>query len=67
MKSSKTTSSPGRNIACDANLLHMNDRVWENDAYWGDLLDHPERKRLFEEKRQRIGAVYGELHYFPGW
>jgi RNA polymerase sigma factor (sigma-70 family) len=44
---------------------HMN--LWENDAYWGDLLDHPERKRLFEEKRQRIGPIYGELHYFPGW
>ena len=41
--------------------------LWENDAYWGDLLDHPERKRLFEEKRQRIGPIYGELHYFPGW
>jgi RNA polymerase sigma factor (sigma-70 family) len=44
---------------------HMN--LWENDAYWGNLLDHPERKRLFEEKRQRIGPIYGELHYFPGW
>jgi RNA polymerase sigma factor (sigma-70 family) len=40
---------------------------WEKDAYWGNLRDHPEYKRIYREKRQRIGPVYGLLHYFPGW
>jgi hypothetical protein len=50
-----------------ANGPYWYSNMWENDAYWGDLLGHPERKRLFEEKRQRIGPIYGQLHYFPGW
>jgi len=41
--------------------------AWENDAYWGDLREHPEYKRIYAEKRQRIGPVYGQLWYFPGW
>jgi RNA polymerase sigma factor (sigma-70 family) len=40
---------------------------WEKDAYWGELRDHPEYKRIYREKRERIGPVYGLLHYFPGW
>jgi len=40
---------------------------WEKDAYWGDLRDHPEYKRIYREKRERVGPVYGLLHYFPGW
>ena len=40
---------------------------WEKDAYWGDLREHPEYKRIYREKRDRIGPVYGLLHYFPGW
>jgi RNA polymerase sigma factor (sigma-70 family) len=44
----------------------MTDR-WEKDAYWGSLREHPEYKRIYREKRERIGPVYGHLHYFPGW
>jgi RNA polymerase sigma factor (sigma-70 family) len=40
---------------------------WEKDAYWGELHEHPEYERLYREKRERIGPVYGHLHYFPGW
>lgn len=40
---------------------------WEKDAYWGNLREHPEYKRIYREKRQRIGPIYGQLHYFPGW
>jgi hypothetical protein len=43
------------------------DQHWEKDAYWGDLREHPEYKRIYREKRERIGPIYGELHYFPGW
>ena len=25
-----------------------------------------EYKRIFHDKRQRIGPIYGQLHYFPG-
>jgi hypothetical protein len=42
-------------------------KQWENDSRWGSLREHPEFKRAFEEKRQRIGPIYGQLHYFPGW
>ena len=45
----------------------MDVKAWENDAYWGDLREHPEYMRIFAEKRQRIGPVYGQLWYFPGW
>ncbi len=41
--------------------------IWENDQRWGNLHDHPEFKRIFLEKRQRIGPIFGILHYFPGW
>lgn len=41
--------------------------LWENDAYWGELRNHPEFKRAFDERRERVGPVYGELFYFPGW
>jgi hypothetical protein len=40
---------------------------WEKDLYWGKLRDHPEFKCAFDERRRRIGPVYGHLHYFPGW
>jgi RNA polymerase sigma factor (sigma-70 family) len=40
---------------------------WESDAYWGDLRDHPEYKRIYAGKRRRVGPIYGQLHYFPGW
>ena len=43
------------------------DKHWEQDAYWGDLREHPEYKRIYRERRERIGPVYGLLHYFPGW
>jgi RNA polymerase sigma factor (sigma-70 family) len=41
--------------------------IWENDAYWGELRERPEYKRIYQEKRQRTGPIYGQLHYFPGW
>ncbi|MFZ6028126.1 MAG: sigma-70 family RNA polymerase sigma factor [Chloroflexota bacterium] len=41
--------------------------IFENDAYWGELRQHPEFRRAFDERRQRIGPVYGMLHYFPRW
>ncbi len=42
-------------------------KLMENDAYWGELRQHTEFKRIFAEKRERIGPIYGMLHYFPGW
>jgi len=42
-------------------------RTWEDDAYWGDLREHPEYRSIYAEKRERIGAVYDQLWYFPGW
>jgi RNA polymerase sigma factor (sigma-70 family) len=41
--------------------------LWEKDAYWGSLRDHPEFHEAFDQRRQRIGIIYGWLHYFPGW
>ena len=41
--------------------------VWERDVRWGELRDHPDFKRLFAEKRQRIGPIKGSLWHFPGW
>jgi len=42
-------------------------RLWERDAYWGEVARHPDIRRLYKDKRARIGPVYGELFYFPGW
>ncbi len=50
-----------------SNPPYWPDRVWENDAYWGRLREHPEVKRIYAAKQARIGPIYGELHYFPGW
>ncbi len=41
--------------------------LWEKDAYWGSLRDHPEFRQAFDDRRQRIGTINGQLHYFPGW
>ena len=41
--------------------------IWEQDTFWSDLRNHPEFKRIFAEKRQRIGPIHGILHYFPDW
>ena len=46
-------------------LWHVD--VWAKDARWGDLRERPEFKRLFSEKRRRIGPIKGSLWYFPGW
>jgi RNA polymerase sigma factor (sigma-70 family) len=40
--------------------------IWIEDAYWGELREHPEFKRIFQETRERIGPIYGELSYL-GW
>ena len=41
--------------------------IWEKDAYWGALRADPRFRQAFDRRRQRIGPVYGWLHYFPGW
>ena len=41
-------------------------RIWVEDAYWGELREHPEFKRIFQESRERIGPICGELSYL-GW
>jgi hypothetical protein len=41
--------------------------LWEADARWGDLRTDPRWRALFAEARSRIGPIYGQLHYFPGW
>jgi hypothetical protein len=43
------------------------DVIWEKDSCWEKLREHPEFKRAFAEKRERIGPIYGQLHYFPSW
>ncbi|MCJ7548868.1 MAG: hypothetical protein MUQ30_04215, partial [Anaerolineae bacterium] len=42
-------------------------RLWERDTYWGEVAHHPDIRRLYKDKRARIGPVYGDLFYFPGW
>ena len=56
-----------RALACWYNppLVHVD--VWERDTRWGELREHPEFKRLFAEKRKRIGPIKGSLWRFPGW
>ena len=44
-----------------------NVNIWQQDKRWGDLQGHPEFNRIFDEKRNGIGPVFGTLHYFPGW
>lgn len=56
-----------KSLAYWANAPYWYVKLWENDLRWGELREHPEFKRLFSEKRQRIGPIYGQLHYFPGW
>jgi len=46
-------------------LINLN--AWERDTRWGGLRDHPEFRRLFAEKRRRIGPIEGSLWHFPGW
>lgn len=41
--------------------------LWEKDARWGSLREHPEFRRILAERRKRIGPVLGSLWYFPGW
>lgn len=41
--------------------------LWEKDTYWGSLRDDREFRQIFNDRRQRIGTIYGMLHYFPGW
>jgi len=41
--------------------------LWRKDAYWGALRDDSRWQRIFASKRERIGPIYGMLHYFPGW
>jgi RNA polymerase sigma factor (sigma-70 family) len=43
------------------------DAFWEKDSRWGNLREHPKFKRAFAEKQERIGPIYGQLHYFPSW
>jgi RNA polymerase sigma factor (sigma-70 family) len=41
--------------------------LWEKDTYWGSLRDDQEFRHAFNKRRNRIGTIYGWLHYFPGW
>jgi tetratricopeptide (TPR) repeat protein len=41
--------------------------LWEQDTYWGTLRNKPQFRAAFEERRKRIGTIYGQLHYFPKW
>jgi RNA polymerase sigma factor (sigma-70 family) len=56
-----------RSLGYWSNPPYADMEIWEQDARWGKLRTHPEFKRIFEEKRQRIGPIYGILHYFPDW
>jgi len=56
-----------KSLAYWANPPFGYDKIWENDLRWGNLREHPEFKLAFTEKRGRIGPIYGQLHYFPGW
>lgn len=42
-------------------------REWEKDTRWGALREHTEFKRILDERRQRVGPVFGSLWYHPGW
>jgi hypothetical protein len=42
-------------------------RLWENDRAWDALRDDPRYRRIWADKRARIGPVHGQLHYFPDW
>jgi RNA polymerase sigma factor (sigma-70 family) len=50
---------------CNPPLFYV--KIWEQDTRWGELRNHPEFQRILDDKRRRIGPIYGELHYFPGW
>lgn len=41
--------------------------LWEKDSYWGDLQGDQEYRQAFNKRRERIGTINGQLHYFPGW
>ncbi len=56
-----------RSLAYWSNPPYVCLDVWEQDTRWGSLRDRPEFKKLFMEKRHRIGPVHGILHYFPDW
>jgi len=57
----------GRSVAYWSNPpLYFTD-LWEQDRSWENLRQHADFQRIFREKRQRIGPIYGQLHYFPGW
>jgi RNA polymerase sigma factor (sigma-70 family) len=54
-------------LAYWSNSPYGYDKIWEKDKRWGKLREHPAFERIFAEKRQRIGPIFGLLHYFPGW
>lgn len=41
--------------------------LWEKDTYWGSLRENQKFRQAFNERRQRIGTIHGQIHYFPGW
>jgi RNA polymerase sigma factor (sigma-70 family) len=63
----KAFDALGKSLAYWSNPPYGYDKIWEKDPRWGNLRLHPQFKRIFAEKRQRIGPIYGQLHYFPGW
>jgi RNA polymerase sigma factor (sigma-70 family) len=41
--------------------------VMARDTAWGELAKRPEFTAAFDERRQRVGPVRGQLHYFPSF
>ena len=56
-----------KSLAYWSNSPYWITNLFEKDAYWGELRSHPEFRQAFDERRKRIGPIYGLLHYFPWW
>ncbi len=56
-----------RSLSYWSNPPYLSMHVFENDVRWGKLQNHPTFKAIFEEKRRRVGPIFGILHYFPEW
>jgi RNA polymerase sigma factor (sigma-70 family) len=65
--SAKAFDALRKSLAYWSNSPYWGTNIWEKDPSWGELRNHPEFQRTFDERRQRIGPIYGLLHYFPGW
>ena len=64
---SKALEALEKSLSYWANSPYFYTQIWEQDACWDSLRSDAEFKRIFAEKRQQVGPIYGQLHYFPGW